>query len=63
MPPLPEVTSEAFQRPNGAWSYRIRVDGAERLTSGPFQSQQDAAGCGQHVASDPVVLLDFLSRR
>ncbi|MBB3693040.1 hypothetical protein [Sphingomonas sp. BK580] len=59
---MPTASSETFRRPDGAWSYRILVDGTPRLTSGPFQLQHDAERCGRHIAADPLILLDFLTR-
>ncbi len=59
---LPDVTHDTHQAPGGPWVYRIYLDGVLALTSGGFLLQRDAASCGTRIASDPLVLLDFLKR-
>lgn len=62
MPRLPDVTSSTRQTLEG-WVYTISLDGLEVITSGPFFHQADADRVGEHFASDPKGILDFLERK
>lgn len=54
--------SVAIEPYRGGHRYVIREGGRELIASGPFHLEADARRCGEHVASDPKGLHDFLER-
>lgn len=53
------VVTQPFR---GGHRYVIRDGDRELISSGPFHFEADAKRSGDHVASDPKALLDFLER-
>ena len=47
---------------DGGYRYTIFQGARALLTSGTFLLEADARSCGEHVASAPVSLFDFLAR-
>ena len=59
-----QIELKAVVVPDGT-SFRYRImQGTEcLLTSGKFLFEADARSCGEHIASDPVSLFDFIGRQ
>ena len=57
---LPKVTFDTFRTERGSTCYRIYLDGALCLTSGPFLCEKDAESCGRHIANDPEAVAYLL---
>lgn len=59
MPNDLRVVTEPHQ---GGYRYAVLQGAQTLITSGVFHFEADARRCGDHVASDPKALFDFLER-